>query len=259
MAARGRIIPCLDLREGRVVKGVNFQGLRDLGDPVELAKAYQYQGADELVLLDISATTQGKKARFKIIETIAEELTIPFTVGGGIRQLQDARQTFEAGASKISIATAAVTHPQLINQLAEEFGPDKLVIAVDARRIRAEAMGDEKPRWEVLIAGGTKQTGLQVYDWLKEIEARGAAEVLLTSWDRDGTRQGFDLELLKRASGATTLPIIASGGAANARHLALAFQAGADAVLAASIFHEGDYTVDAIKDELAKIRLDERK
>ena len=249
-----RIIPCLDVRDGRVVKGVQFQGLRDLGDPVTLARLYQNQGAHELVLLDISATSEARNTRLETIQRVCQNISIPLTAGGGVRTLDDAKRLLDAGAARISIATAAVSRPGFIDELSAQFGSDKIVIAVDVRQ-RPPALDahDDNPAWEVLVAGGKKQTDLDPIPWLIEIASRGAGEILLTSWDRDGTRQGFDLNLLSAAARSTTIPIIASGGAANAEHFAQAFHAGAHAVLAASIFHDGDYTVEKLRAQITQL------
>ncbi len=240
-----RIIPCLDVKHGRVVKGVKFQGLRDQGAPDELAAAYEAQGADEIVMLDVSATPEGRGTQLETVRKIRQRLSIPLTVGGGVRALDDAAHLLNAGADKVSINTAAVTNPDIVDQMAEQFGSQCTVIAVDAR-------GDGQGSWEVVVSGGRKPTGIDAIEWIGDVYERGAGEILLTSWDRDGTRAGYDLDLLEAASTAVPIPIIASGGAAHARHLAEAFDAGADAVLAASIFHEGDYTVGQVKDELAE-------
>ncbi|MFP4598856.1 MAG: imidazole glycerol phosphate synthase subunit HisF [Persicimonas sp.] len=240
-----RIIPCLDVKHGRVVKGVKFQGLTDQGAPDELAAAYEGQGADEIVMLDVSATPEGRGTQLETVRKIRSRLAIPLTVGGGVRTVEDADLLLNAGADKISINTAAVTNPDIVDQMAERFGSQCTVIAVDAKSNGAGS-------WEVVVSGGRKKTGIDALEWLDEVYERGAGEILLTSWDRDGTREGYDLELLEAASDAVPIPIIASGGANNPAHLAEAFEVGADAVLAASIFHEGDYTVGEVKDELAQ-------
>jgi imidazoleglycerol phosphate synthase cyclase subunit len=240
-----RIIPCLDVKHGRVVKGVKFQGLRDQGAPDELAAAYEGQGADEIVMLDVSATPEGRGTQLETVRKIRQRLSIPLTVGGGVRELDDAEQLLNAGADKVSINTAAVRNPDIVDQMAERFGSQCTVIAVDAK-------GDGQGSWEVVVSGGRKPTGIDAIEWIGEVYRRGAGEILLTSWDRDGTREGYDLTLLEAASDAVPIPIIASGGADNPTHLAEAFDAGADAVLAASIFHEGDYTVAEVKEELAE-------
>jgi len=238
-----RVIPCLDVADGRVVKGVKFQGLRDAGDPAERAWLYERQGADEIVILDVSATPEGRAHGLDVVAKVRASLAIPLTVGGGVRQLDDARAFLEAGADKVSVNTAAVAEPRLVAEIARRFGSQCAVVAIDA------AWRDG--HFEVLIKGGREGTGRDAVAWAKEVAALGAGEVLLTSWDRDGTREGYDLPLTRAVAEASRLPVIASGGAANARHLAEAFAAGADAVLAASIFHDDETTVGAIKDELA--------
>ncbi len=238
-----RVIPCLDVADGRVVKGVKFQGLRDAGDPAERAWLYERQGADEIVILDVSATPEGRAHGLDVVAKVRASLAIPLTVGGGVRRLDDARAFLEAGADKVSVNTAAVAEPRLVAEIAERFGSQCAVVAIDA------AWRDG--RFEVLIKGGREGTGRDAVAWAQEVAGLGAGEVLLTSWDRDGTREGYDLPLTKAVAEASRLPVIASGGAANARHLAEAFEAGADAVLAASIFHDDETTVGAIKDELA--------
>jgi imidazoleglycerol phosphate synthase cyclase subunit len=240
-----RVIPCLDVADGRVVKGVKFQGLRDAGDPAERAWLYERQGADEIVILDVSATPEGRAHGLDVVAKVRASLAIPLTVGGGVRRLDDARAFLEAGADKVSVNTAAVAEPRLVAEIAERFGSQCAVVAIDA------AWRDG--RFEVLIKGGREGTGRDAVAWAQEVAGLGAGEVLLTSWDRDGTREGYDLPLTKAVAEASRLPVIASGGAANARHLAEAFAAGADAVLAASIFHDDETTVGAIKDELASM------
>jgi imidazoleglycerol phosphate synthase cyclase subunit len=240
-----RVIPCLDVADGRVVKGVKFQGLRDAGDPAERAWLYERQGADEIVILDVSATPEGRAHGLDVVAKVRASLAIPLTVGGGVRRLDDARAFLEAGADKVSVNTAAVAEPRLVAEIAERFGSQCAVVAIDA------AWRDD--RFEVLIKGGREGTGRDAVAWAQEVAGLGAGEVLLTSWDRDGTREGYDLPLTKAVAEASRLPVIASGGAANARHLAEAFEAGADAVLAASIFHDDETTVGAIKDELASM------
>ncbi len=235
-----RIIPCLDCRDGRVVKGINFQGLRDAGCPVELSLNYQDQGADELVLLDVSATPEGRGHQLETVRRVRKKLSIPLTCGGGVRVADDAGRLLDAGADKVSVNTAAVVNAELINDLAIRYGSQCTVIAIDA--IRHESGG-----WEVVVKSGRERTGRDVIQWSKEVVERGAGEILLTSWDRDGTRSGYELDLLGAVSQAVTVPVIASGGAANPEHLIDALKAGADAVLAASIFHDGEYTVKSLK------------
>lgn len=233
-----RIIPCLDVKDGRVVKGVNFVELRDAGDPVEAAMAYQDAGADELVFLDITATVEDRDTLTELVTRIAEKIFIPFTVGGGIRSVEDMRRVLLAGADKVGINSAAVSRPELIREGADRFGSQCVVCAVDARK------NSDGEGWEVFVAGGKKGTGLDAVEWCKELESLGAGEILLTSMDRDGTRDGYDLELLKAVTKAIDIPVIASGGVGNLEHLAEGIEAGAHAVLAASIFHFGDHTVE---------------
>ncbi len=235
-----RIIPCLDIRDGRIVKGVRFQGLRDAGDPVERAAVYAEQGADELVLLDVSATPEGRGHSIATVEAVRAVLPIPLTVGGGVRTVADAARLLDAGADKVAVNTAAVTRPELLTELAQRFGTQCVVLACDARKVGTS-------RWDVVVRSGTTSSERDVLAWLAEAEERGAGEVLLTSWDRDGTRSGYDLELLSAARSATSLPIVASGGADSVIHLAEAVAVGADAVLAASIFHDDDTTVSSVK------------
>lgn len=239
-----RIIPCLDVRDGRVVKGVRFQGLRDAGDPAERAAAYEAQDADELVLLDVSATPEGRGNALETVRRVRAVLSIPLTVGGGVRVVDDAAALLEAGADKVSINTAAVRDPAILGQLAGRFGAQCVVLALDAASCGPGA-------WEVVVRSGTERTGIDAVQWAKDAVARGAGEILLTSWDRDGTRSGYDVDLLAAVSEAVTVPVIASGGAAKAEDLAVALRAGAAAVLAASIFHDGDTTVAEVKQVLA--------
>lgn len=244
-----RVIPCLDVRDGRVVKGVRFQGLRDAGDPPERAAAYEAQGADELVLLDVSATPEGRGHAVETVRAVRKVLSIPLTVGGGVSALEHVQALLEAGADKVSVNTAAVTDPTLLDRMSARFGSQCTVIAIDAAR--ALDATPEHPRWEVVVRSGKERTGKDAIAWARECAARGAGEILLTSWDRDGTRAGYDLALLSAVSGAVRVPVIASGGANSAEHLAEALEAGADAVLAASIFHDGDHTVAEVKAHLA--------
>jgi imidazole glycerol-phosphate synthase subunit HisF len=237
-----RIIPCLDVSHGRVVKGVRFQGLRDAGDPAERAALYEAQGADEIVILDVSATPEERGNQVETVEHVRARLGIPLTVGGGIRSLDDARALLEAGADKVSVNTAAVHDPALLTLIAERFGRQCMVLAIDAAW--------REGRFEVLVKGGREGTGIEAVGWARDAAARGAGEILLTSWDRDGTRSGYDLELIRAVREAVHVPIIASGGAADAAHLCQAFEAGADAVLAASIFHDGDLSVADVKRSL---------
>ncbi len=234
-----RIIPCLDVSHGRVVKGVRFQGLRDAGDPAERAALYEQQGADEIVILDVSATPEGRGNQAETVRKVRHALGIPLTVGGGIRSADDAKALLDAGADKVSVNSAAVARPALLSDLAERFGRQCTVLAIDA------AWRDG--RFEVLVKGGREGTGVDAIAWAKDAEQRGAGEILLTSWDRDGTREGYDLALTRAIGSAVQVPVIASGGAAGPEHLKEAFEAGADAVLAASIFHDGDLTVADVK------------
>jgi len=238
-----RLIPCLDVQDGRVVKGVRFQNLRDAGDPAEQAARYEAQGADEIVILDVSASAEGRGTQIDTVRRVREAIRIPLTVGGGVRSVEDARQLLAAGADKVSVNTAAVRRPALLTELAQAFGRQCVVLAIDAR---GTASG-----WEVLVLGGREPGGTDAVAWAREGERLGAGEILLTSWDRDGTRAGHDLELLRAVSDAVRVPVIASGGVGTREHVASAFAAGADAVLAASVFHDGDDTVDGIKAELA--------
>jgi cyclase len=228
MLAR-RIIPCLDVANGRVVKGVHFESLRDAGDPIEQAARYDQEGADELVFLDISASPEERKTTLDMVGRVAEAIFIPFTVGGGIRSVSDAGAALRAGADKVAVNTAAVREPALVSRLAESFGSQCVVAAVDARRVNG--------RLAVMVNGGREETPLEAVAWIRQLESLGAGEILLTSMDRDGTGQGYDLPLLTAASSAVSIPIIASGGAGNLEHLAEAFDAGAHGVLAATIFH----------------------
>ena len=237
-----RIIPCLDVTDGRVVKGVNFVGLRDAGDPVELAERYDADGADELVFLDITATSDGRETMVDVVRRTAEKVFIPFTIGGGIRTVDDARTMLRAGADKVSVNSAAVARPELISEIATVFGNQCVVCAIDARRRAAD--GSAAEGWEVYVAGGRTPTGLDVIEWARRAESLGAGEILLTSMDRDGTRDGFDLELTSAVSAAVGVPVIASGGVGTLDHLVDGVvDGGADAVLAASIFHFDDHAI----------------
>ena len=239
-----RVIPALDVDRGRVVKGVNFLDLVDAGDPVELAKRYDEQGADEIVFLDINASAENRETTVDLARRTADQVFIPFTIGGGIRSVDDARGLLRAGADKVFVNTAAVARPQLISELAREFGTQCVVVAIDARRVQVG--------WEVFTHGGRKPTGLDAVSWAAECERLGAGEILLTSMDRDGTRDGFDLELTRAVCDACTIPVIASGGVGTLDHLADGvLEGGADAVLAASIFHFGEHTVAEAKARMA--------
>ncbi len=235
-----RVIPCLDVDAGRVVKGVGFTDLRDAGDPVELAARYDGSGADELVLLDITATSQKRETVVALARRAADEVFIPFTIGGGIRSVSDAQAVLDAGADKVSVNSAALTRPGLIDELAETLGAQCVVLAIDAKR----SAGD---RWEAYLAGGRTPTGRDVIGWAREATERGAGEILLTSMDRDGTTAGYDVPLTAAVAGAVGVPVIASGGAGEIEHLSQALRAGADAVLCASIFHYGKHTVAEAK------------
>ena len=240
-----RIIPCLDIRDGRVVKGVRFVNLRDAGDPVEQAKRYEAEGADELVFLDISATPEGRATTVELVARVAAEVFMPFTVGGGIRTVEDIRRLLLAGADKVSVNSAAVRNPDLLTQAAERFGSQCIVLAIDAKRV---SQPGEPPRWEVYINAGQVPTGLDAVEWAVEGVRRGAGEILLTSIDADGTLQGYDLELTRAVAQAVPVPVIASGGAGKPEHFVQVLtQAGADAALAASLFHDGVLSIPALK------------
>jgi cyclase len=241
-----RIIPCLDVTAGRVVKGVSFVELRDAGDPVEIAKRYDEQGADELTFLDITASSDDRGIIFRIIEQVAEQVFIPLTVGGGVREVGDVRNLLNAGADKVSINTSAVTNPQLVADAAARYGSQCIVVAIDAKQV---APG----KWEVFTHGGRKATGLDVIEWALKMQTLGAGEILLTSMDQDGQKKGFDLALTRAVTDVLEIPLIASGGVGNLQHLADGVkQGGADAVLAASIFHFGEYTVQQAKEYMDK-------
>jgi imidazole glycerol-phosphate synthase subunit HisF len=243
-----RIIPCLDVTGGRVVKGVNFVELRDAGDPVEIAARYNEQGADELTFLDITATSDARGLILPIIEAVASQVFIPLTVGGGVREVSDVRRLLNAGADKVSFNSAAVANPQVISDASDKYGAQCIVVAIDAKRRNADDAAARGPGWDVYTHGGRKNTGLDAVAWAREMVARGAGEILLTSMDRDGTRAGFDLELTRAVAEAVTVPVIASGGVGTLDHLADGVQqGGADAVLAASIFHYGEHTVGEAK------------
>jgi cyclase len=247
MGLAKRIIPCLDVTAGRVVKGVNFVELKDAGDPVEIARRYDDQGADELTFLDITASSDDRGLILSIIEAVAAQVFIPLTVGGGVRAVDDVRRLLNAGADKVSINTSAVQNPQLVADASGRYGSQCIVVAVDAKRVP----GDGPLRWEVFTHGGRKATGLDAVEWGKKMQAMGAGEILLTSMDRDGTRVGFDLELTHAFSSALDVPVIASGGVGSLDHLADGVTiGGADAVLAASIFHYGEYTVKQAKERM---------
>ncbi|MEN8233637.1 MAG: imidazole glycerol phosphate synthase subunit HisF [Actinomycetota bacterium] len=241
--AAPRVIPCLDVDAGRVVKGVRFQGLRDAGDPVTQAALYQEQGGDEIVILDVSATPEGRGHAVDTTSSVREVLSIPLTVGGGVRSTDDAQALLEAGADKVAVNSAAVDRPELIGEIAQQFGSQCTVLAVDAAR-------RENGGWEVVVNGGRTRTGIDVEQWVRVATDLGAGEILLTSWDRDGTRSGYDLDLLAAVSCSVRVPVIASGGADTAEHLGQALEAGASAALIASILHDGVTTVSSLKKEL---------
>ena len=240
-----RIIPCLDVKDGRVVKGVHFVNLRDAGDPVEQARLYDRMGADELVFLDISATPEGRATTVEMVRRVAEQVFLPFTVGGGVRTLEDMRRLLLAGADKISVNSAAVRNPQLLADAARRFGSQCIVLALDARRVAPS-------RWEVVISGGREPTGLDAVEWARRAVSLGAGEILLTSMDADGTRAGYDLELTSAVASAVPVPVIASGGAGNKEHFFQVLTRGkADAALAASLFHDRELTIAEVKEYLA--------
>ncbi len=242
-----RVIPCLDVHEGRVVKGVNFVNLRDAGDPVELAAVYDREGADELVFLDITATHEDRPYMIEVAARAAEEVFIPYTVGGGMRTTADIRAMLAAGCDKVSINSAAVADPSLITQMARIYGSQCIVVAIDARRVKGR--GDS---WEVYVAGGRTPTGIDAVVWAEEVERRGAGEILLTSMDRDGTKDGFDLPLTHGVTRAINIPVIASGGAGELEHFAeVVIESDADAVLAASVFHFGEFSIRQVKESMA--------
>jgi cyclase len=242
------VIPCLDVDAGRVVKGIRFVEIRDAGDPVELAARYDAEGADELVFLDITASSDSRDTMLHVVERVAEQVFIPFTVGGGIRSVDDVRRMLRAGADKVSLNTAAVADPELVRRASEEFGAQCIVVAIDARRKR-----DDHDHWDVVTHGGRTPTGLDGVEWAQEVVALGAGEILLTSMDRDGTKAGYDIELLRAVGGAVPVPVIASGGVGTLEHMYEAVTSGgADAVLAASIFHFGTFRVREAKDYLSE-------
>jgi cyclase len=247
-----RIIPCLDVKEGRVVKGVNFVSLRDAGDPVEQARAYDAQGADELTFLDIGATHENRDTMYDVVSRTAAQVFIPLTVGGGVRSVEDIRKLLLAGADKASINSAAVAEPDLVRRAAEAFGSQCIVVAVDAKKV---ADG----RWEIFTHGGRRETGLDAVDWARRMASLGAGEILLTSMDRDGTKQGFDLDLLRRVTAAVRVPVVASGGVGALEHFAEGARAGATGLLAASVFHDGVFRIGQAKDALAAAGLPVRR
>lgn len=256
MALAKRIIPCLDVDAGRVVKGVKFVDIRDAGDPLEVARRYDEQGADEITFLDITASSDERDTMVHVVEQVAGQVFIPLTVGGGIRSLPDIRRMLNAGADKIGINTAAVNRPEFVGEAAERFGSQCIVVAIDAKRVSAP---DERARWEIFTHGGRKPTGLDAIDWAVRMVDYGAGEILLTSMDRDGTQDGFDLALTRAVSEAVNVPVIASGGVGNLDHLvAGVVEGGADAVLAASIFHFGTYSIAQAKAHMAAAGIEVR-
>ena len=249
MGLARRIIPCLDVDNGRVVKGVNFVDIRDAGDPVEIARRYNEAGADEITFLDITASHEARETTVHTVEAIAREVFIPLTVGGGIRSLADIRTMLNAGADKVSMNTAAIREPELVAEASARFGAQCIVVAIDAKRVEDQ---DGAPRWEIFTHGGRRPTGIDAVAWARRMAELGAGEILLTSMDRDGTRDGFDLALTRAVSDAVPVPVIASGGVGNLEHLAEGvLEGGADAVLAASIFHFGEYTIAEAKAHMA--------
>ena len=250
MALAKRIIPCLDVDNGRVVKGVQFVDIRDAGDPVEVAKRYDEQGADEITFLDITASSDDRATTIHTVRAIAEQVFIPLTVGGGIRTIEDIRNMLNAGADKTAINSAAITNPEFVREAAEKFGSQCIVIAIDAKKVSKD---DEPGKWEIFTHGGRKPTGIDVVEWAIKMTQYGAGEVLLTSMDQDGVKRGFDIELTRAVSEAVNVPVIASGGVGNLQHLADGVTQGkADAVLAASIFHFGEHTVQEAKEHMQK-------
>lgn len=248
-SAAVRIIPCLDVNAGRVVKGVNFTGLIDAGDPVEIARRYSDEGADELTLLDITATTEGRGHIVSVVQAVSRQINIPLTIGGGVRSVSDIQRLLDAGASRVSISSAAISNPALIREAAQKFGSDRIVVAIDARRNPASGTA---LHWEVMSHGGTQSTGIDAVEWARQMANAGAGELLVTSMDRDGTKDGFDLELTRAVSSAVSIPVIASGGVGKLQHLAEGvIKGGAAAVLAASIFHFGEYTIQQAREFLA--------
>ena len=243
-----RVIPCMDVKDGRVVKGVNFVGLRDAGDPVELAARYDEQGADEVIFLDITATSDDRATTVDLATRASDELHLPYTVGGGFRSIADVRRMIAAGADKVSINSAAVKDPSLITAAAEAFGSQAIIVAIDAKQ-----RSDDPNKWEVYVAGGRKATGIDAIEWAREADRRGAGEILLTSMDRDGSRDGFDCALTRAVARAVSIPVIASGGVGSIEHFSEGIIDGeADAVLAASVFHFGELTIREVKEDMAR-------
>jgi len=256
MGLAKRIIPCLDVDNGRVVKGVQFVDIRDAGDPVEVARRYDEQGADEITFLDITATSDNRDTMVHLVEEVASQVFIPLTVGGGIRKVEDIRTMLNAGADKVGINSAAISNPEFVKEAAQKFGSQCIVIAIDAKKVSAEG---EENRWEIFTHGGRKETGIDAVEWAIKMVNYGAGEILLTSMDRDGTKIGFDLELTRAISEAVNVPVIASGGVGELEHLVEGVKEGkADAVLAASIFHFGEYTIEEAKRKMASAGIEMR-
>ncbi len=254
MKVAKRVIPCLDVDKGRVVKGVNFVNIKDAGDPVEIAKRYDDQGADELTMLDITASSESREITYKTVESIAGQVFIPLTVGGGVRNTEDIKRLLRSGADKVSINTAAVENPDFIKEASDKFGSQCIVVAVDAK-----ATDNASSSWEVVTYGGRKRTGMDVIDWVNKVQENGAGEILLTSMDRDGTKQGFDNNLTKAVSSSVPIPVIASGGVGTLQHLVDGIkEGGAEAVLAASIFHYSEFSIQEAKEAMLKSGLEIR-
>lgn len=258
MTLKTRIIPCLDVNEGRVVKGVNFVDLVDAGDPVEQAKIYNDQGADELCFLDITATSDNRGTILDVVRRTADQVFMPLTVGGGVREIQDIRNLLESGADKIAINSAAIKNPDFVREAATKCGNQCIVVAIDAKRVGSNK--DGAPKWEIFTHGGRKETGIDALKWAQQMAEYGAGEILLTSMDKDGTKSGFDLELTRAVSSSVSVPVIASGGVGSVQHLVDGVTiGGASAVLAASIFHFGEFTIAEVKNEMAKQNIPIRK
>ena len=258
MSVAIRVIPCLDVNDGRVVKGVNFENLRDAGDPVELAHRYNQEGADELTFLDVTASKDGRGTMLDVVRRTAEQVFIPLTVGGGVRSVEDVDQLLRAGADKVSVNTSAIARPELLRELSQRFGAQCIVLSVDARRVPEG--GEPQPSgFEVTTHGGSKSAGIDAVEWARRGEELGVGEILLNSMDGDGTKDGFDLELLRKVRAAVDVPVIASGGAGAAEHFPPAVEAGADAVLAASIFHFGEVSIGEVKDAMADAGIEVRR
>ncbi|MDF0529226.1 imidazole glycerol phosphate synthase subunit HisF [Tsukamurella sp. 8F] len=254
MTVAVRVIPCLDVDDGRVVKGVNFENLRDAGDPVELAAAYDAQGADELTFLDVTASSSGRGTMLEVVRRTAEQVFIPLTVGGGVRSLQDVDTLLRAGADKVSVNTAAIARPELLRELSNRFGSQCIVLSVDARTV-PDGSAPQPSGWEVTTHGGKRSAGIDAVEWARRGEELGVGEILLNSMDADGTKNGFDLKMISAVRQSVSVPVIASGGAGETGHFAPAVEAGADAVLAASVFHFGDMTIGDVKGEMRRAGL----